>query len=59
MHRYFEDFRRAKEAVRSDSVRLLHVKTYELPVQYAAMEIVRIRCLLRVGGLKLRILFTC
>lgn len=39
MHRYFEDFRRAKEAVRSDSVRLLHVKTYELPVQYAAMEI--------------------
>ncbi len=37
--RYLEYFRQARELVKEQPDYLLHVKTYELPVQYAAMEI--------------------
>lgn len=37
--RYLDYFRQARERVRDQPEYLLHVKTYELPVQYAAMEI--------------------
>jgi len=37
--RYLGYFSQAREAVKDDPARLLHVRTYELPVQYAAMEI--------------------
>jgi len=37
--RYLQYFTQAREAVKDQPEYLLHVKTYELPVQYAAMEI--------------------
>ncbi len=37
--RYLEYFRQARDLVKDQPDYLLHVKTYELPVQYAAMEI--------------------
>ncbi|MFO7618005.1 MAG: DUF4838 domain-containing protein [Bacteroidales bacterium] len=37
--RYLGYFSQAREAAKDDPDRLLHVRTYELPVQYAAMEI--------------------
>lgn len=39
INRYLEYFRLARESVKDQPDYLLHVKTYELPVQYAAMEI--------------------
>ena len=39
LKRYFGYFRQAKEAVKDQPAYLLHVKTYELPIQYATMEI--------------------
>jgi hypothetical protein len=37
--RYLDYFKQAREAVKDQPDLLLHVKTYELPVQYATMEI--------------------
>ncbi|MFH0759927.1 MAG: DUF4838 domain-containing protein [Bacteroidota bacterium] len=39
--RYLEYFKQAREAVKDQPEYLLHVKTYELPVQYATMEIAK------------------
>lgn len=39
--RYLDYFQQAREAVKDQPEFLLHVKTYELPVQYATMEIAK------------------